>query len=95
MKLVLITLVILAIPLVLVMVVGSMLPKAHTVSRTLTVKAPPDAVWKLITSAPTWRPNITRYEEMRAHNGHRIGGKPTKAARPSPMKPWSQIRHGV
>jgi uncharacterized protein YndB with AHSA1/START domain len=72
MKLVLITLVILAIPLVLVMVVGSMLPKGHTISRAVTVNAPPEAVWNLITAAPTWRPNITQYQEMESQNGHRM-----------------------
>jgi len=72
MKLVLITVFILAVPLILIMAVGAMLPKAHTVSRAIPLNAPPDAVWKLITSAPTWRPNITRYEELPANNGHRM-----------------------
>lgn len=72
MKLVLIVLVILAVPLLLVMVIGSMLPKGHTISRAVTVNAPPDAVWNLITAVPTWRPNITRYQEMESQNGHRV-----------------------
>jgi len=72
MKLVLIILVVLAIPLVLIMVIGSMLPKDHTISRAVTVSAPPDAVWNLITSPPTWRPNITKYEEVERQNGHRM-----------------------
>lgn len=72
MKLVLITVVILVVPLIIVMGVGAMLPKSHIVSREVTVSAPPDAVWNLITSAPIWRPNITRYQELAAQNGHRM-----------------------
>ena len=72
MKLVLIILVILAIPLVLVMAVGSMLPKGHSISRAITVNAPPDAVWNLITAPPTWRQNITKSQEMESQNGHRM-----------------------
>lgn len=72
MKLVLIILVILAIPLVLVMAIGSMLPKGHSISRAITVNAPPDAVWNLITAPPTWRQNITKSQEMESQNGHRM-----------------------
>jgi uncharacterized protein YndB with AHSA1/START domain len=72
MKLVLITVLILALPLILVMVVGAMLPKTHTITRSVTVNAPPNEVWNLITSAPTWRRNITRYEELPLQNGHRM-----------------------
>jgi uncharacterized protein YndB with AHSA1/START domain len=72
MKLVLITVVILAVPLILVMIVGATLPKAHTITRSITLNAQPDAVWNLITSAPTWRPNVTRYEELPPQNGHRM-----------------------
>ena len=72
MKLVLITLVIMAVPLILVMVVGTMLPKEHIATRAIEVSAAPDAVWNLITSAPTWRPNITKYEELPEQNGHRM-----------------------
>jgi hypothetical protein len=79
MRLVLIMLLILAVPLLLIMGVGVMLPKAHTVSRAVVLNAPPDAVWNLITSAPTWRANITRYEELPARNGHRMWRETDKA----------------
>ena len=72
MRLVLIVLVILAVPLVLVIAIGFMLPKAHTISRAITVSAPPEAVWSLITAPPTWRPNITKYQEVESQNGHRM-----------------------
>jgi uncharacterized protein YndB with AHSA1/START domain len=72
MKLLLLTLVLLAVPLILVLVVGAMLPMAHTVTRSVAVNQPPQAVWNLITSAPTWRPEIKKYEELPPQNGHRM-----------------------
>jgi len=78
MKLLLITVVILAVPLILVMVVGAMLPKEHTVTRAITVNQPPEAVWSLITSPPTWRPAIKKYEELPARNGHRMWSETDK-----------------
>jgi uncharacterized protein YndB with AHSA1/START domain len=79
MKLLLITVVILAVPLVLVLMVGAMLPAAHTISRSITVNQPPQAVWNLITSAPTWRPEVRKFEELPAHNGHRMWRETDKA----------------
>lgn len=72
MKLLLITVVILAVPLILILIGGAMLPKAHTVSRSITLAQPPETVWNLITSAPTWRPQVKKYEELPAHDGHRM-----------------------
>jgi uncharacterized protein YndB with AHSA1/START domain len=91
MKLVLMTVVILAVPLILVLIVGAMLPKAHTVSRSITVTQPPDAVWNLITSATTWRPEVRKYEELPSQNGHRRWSETDKGGHAIPYEAIESI----
>ena len=72
MKWILIGALILAGILVLVVIIGALLPKQHTASRSITVNASPETVWKLISGPPTWRPDVKSYEELPVQNGHRM-----------------------
>jgi uncharacterized protein YndB with AHSA1/START domain len=72
MKWILIIALIIAVPLILVVVTGAMLPKNHTVSLTTTLRQPPETVWSLISGPPTWRPDVRSYEELAPRNGHRM-----------------------
>jgi uncharacterized protein YndB with AHSA1/START domain len=72
MKWILIIALIIAVPLMLVVVTGAMLPKNHTVSRTTTLRQPPEAVWSLISGPPTWRPDVRSYEVLAPREGHRM-----------------------
>jgi hypothetical protein len=63
---------ILAVPLMVVLIVGAMLPRQHTVSRTASLRQTPTAVWDLISGPSTWRPQVVKYEELPARDGHRM-----------------------
>ncbi len=52
--------------------VGAALPVQHTATRSATFKAAPQQVWDVISGPPNWRPEVTRYEELPARDGHRV-----------------------
>lgn len=52
--------------------VGASLPVKHTATRSASFKAPPQQVWEIISGPPTWRPDVIRYEELPARDGHRV-----------------------
>jgi hypothetical protein len=58
--------------LVLITVVGALLPKKHSVARTVPLGQPAETVWNLISGPPTWRPDVRSFEELPAHDGHRM-----------------------
>jgi hypothetical protein len=58
--------------LLMVILIGSLLPQKHVVSRSVSVNWPPEAVWNLITSPPTWRSSIRAYRELAETNGRRM-----------------------
>jgi uncharacterized protein YndB with AHSA1/START domain len=70
MKWLLIAAVSLASLLILIIAIGALLPKKHTVSRTVALHHPAEAVWNLISGPPTWRPDITNYQLLPMHDGH-------------------------
>jgi uncharacterized protein YndB with AHSA1/START domain len=72
MKWLLITVIALAGLMVLIIVIGTLLPQKHHVSRTISVHHPAETVWGLISGPPTWRPGITNYQELPPHDGHRM-----------------------
>jgi Polyketide cyclase / dehydrase and lipid transport len=72
MKWLLLVIVIIAVPLLLIVTVGALLPKEHVVSRTASYRQPPDAVWAVITGPPDWRSDIRSYQEIPSQNGTRI-----------------------
>jgi hypothetical protein len=64
--------------LILVVVIGSLLPQKHNVSRAVTLHSPAETVWTVISGPPTWRPNVTSYQELPPHDGHRVWSETDK-----------------
>jgi hypothetical protein len=58
--------------LILIIVIGALLPQKHRVSRTISLPQPAETVWALISGPPNWRPDITHYQELPAHEGHKM-----------------------
>ena len=61
-----------ALPVVIVAIVGALLPKAHTASRTARVSMPPDALYTLLTDIdrfPEWRTDVKKVERLPDRNG--------------------------
>jgi hypothetical protein len=57
---------------VLMAALGAALPVQHTATRSATFKATPLQVWDVIAGPPTWRPDVTSYEELPARDDHRV-----------------------
>jgi hypothetical protein len=55
----------------LVVIIGTLLPKAHTVSRSAVFKATPEQLFALIDGPQTWRSNVKKYEPVDEANGLR------------------------
>jgi len=55
----------------IVVIMGMMLPKAHTASRSGVFKATPDELFALIDGPQTWRSNVKKYEPVDAAEGRR------------------------
>jgi polyketide cyclase/dehydrase/lipid transport protein len=56
----------------LVALIGAQLPEAHTVTRTLPVKLPPDALYTLLSDVdnyPTWRPDVKKLDRLPDRDG--------------------------
>lgn len=58
--------------LILIVVIGALLPRKHTVSRTVSLHQSPETVWRLISGPPDWRPDVLKYEELPSHEGRRM-----------------------
>jgi len=58
--------------LILIVVIGSLLPQKHKVSRSVSLHHSPGTVWALISGPPTWRPDVTSYRELPPHESHRV-----------------------
>ena len=72
MKWVIVALAVIAVIILVIVVVGWMLPVAHTASRELKIASSPDAVWRVITEIdafPSWRPTVTTVERQPDRNG--------------------------
>jgi hypothetical protein len=56
-------------------VVGLFLPRGHVVARTITLHQSPETIWQVVTdfdAAPSWRPAVTRIEQLPAQQGFPI-----------------------
>jgi hypothetical protein len=56
----------------LIVLIGSRLPKAHTVTRTTRVKVPPDALFTLLSDVDNykaWRPDVKKLERLPDRDG--------------------------
>jgi len=72
MKWILRTAIVLAGAILLVVIVGALLPKQHTVTRAVRYHQPSAAVWQAITDYdkfPQWRSSVERVEPLPAGNG--------------------------
>jgi hypothetical protein len=58
--------------LLVVILIGSLLPRKHVVSRSVSLSRPPEVVWNLITGPPRWRRSVRAYRELPEDNGHRM-----------------------
>jgi uncharacterized protein YndB with AHSA1/START domain len=60
---------------VLAVLLGLVLPKAHAVSRSLNIQAPPEKIWDVIRdfqNVPTWHPEVLRVEPVPDHHGREV-----------------------
>ena len=51
--------------------IGATLPVKHVASRSAIFDPAPQQVWQVITSPPTWRPDVQRYEVLKSDPAHR------------------------
>jgi hypothetical protein len=72
MKWLLIFVVVLAAPVIIAASVGALLPRKHVVSRSIVLPKAPEEVWAVVSGPPTWRADIRSYQQLPAHNGHRM-----------------------
>lgn len=56
----------------IIVLIGALLPQKHHVSRTVSLHQRVEVVWNLISGPPNWRPDITNYQELPPHDGHRM-----------------------
>ncbi len=59
----------------LVAIVGVFLPKGHSVSRTMRISKPPEAVWAVITdyaAMPSWRTGLAKIERLPDRGGRPV-----------------------
>ena len=55
--------------------IGSLLPREHIATRTLTLRQPPQSVWRIVTdfaSQPQWHPEMISVERLPDRDGHEI-----------------------
>jgi len=70
-----VVIVVLAALLVAVALAGAMLPKEHTVTRSVVVQQSPQEVWAVITeyaSEPKWRRDLASVNRLADRNGHEL-----------------------
>ncbi|MFY9553998.1 MAG: SRPBCC family protein [Blastocatellia bacterium] len=59
----------------LMAIIGSLMPKGHTASRTTVIKAPPEVLWQTLTDCaafPEWRADVKSVEVLPDRDGHRV-----------------------
>ncbi len=59
----------------LIAIIGSLLPKAHTASRSTVINKPPEVLWQAMTDCsafPQWRSDIKNVEVLPDRDGHRV-----------------------
>ncbi len=72
-----------------VALVGALLPRGHTASRTGQFRQPPDSVWRVITdfaSAPAWRPDVRAVERLPDRDGHAVWQETDKHGQRLPLE---------
>jgi len=86
---------------VAILLIGSFLPRAHVVSRSVQTGKPPTAVWRIITdyqNVPTWHAQVLRVERLPDRNGHEVwretykGGYPIQLETVEAVAPQRLVR---
>ena len=75
MRWILVILAILVFILVAIALAGAMLPREHTVTRSIFLKQTPETVWAVITdhaNEPKWRTDVTSIMRLPDRNGHEL-----------------------
>jgi hypothetical protein len=72
MKILLIAACTLALVLVAVVVIGSLLPRRHTASRSADYSTTPERLFSLIEGPQNWRPDVVRCEAVPSDNGREL-----------------------
>ena len=72
MKIALIVLVALVASVILIVAIGAMLPKEHTASRTVELRATPEQVFALISGPQEWRTDLKEYKFFDEGNRHMV-----------------------
>lgn len=75
MKWILIAAAVIAALIALVAVIGSLMPKEHTASRTTVINRPPEVLWQAITDCgafPQWREDVKSVEVLPDREGHKV-----------------------
>jgi hypothetical protein len=70
-KIILIGVCFLAVLILIPVVVGMALPKAHNASRSAVFKCTPERLFAIIDGPQTWRSNVKKYEPLASPNGRR------------------------
>jgi hypothetical protein len=55
-----------------VVVIGSLLPKRHVVSRQANYRATPEQLFSLIAGPQSWRPDVKHWEALPNNDGHEL-----------------------
>src|SRR6266568_2146875 len=63
---------------VAVVVIGSLLPKRHVVSRSASYRAAPESLYSLVTGPQNWRPDVLRSEAVPGGNGRELMRETTR-----------------
>lgn len=77
--------------LIVIVIVGALLPQKHTASRSIALHHPADRVWALISGPPTWRPDVTSYQELPPHEGHRMWRETDKHGQTIPFEALESV----
>jgi uncharacterized protein YndB with AHSA1/START domain len=75
MKWILIVVGVIAALIALMAIIGSLMPKGHTASRTTVIKTPPEVLWQTMTDCaafPQWRTDVKTVEVLPDRDGHRV-----------------------
>lgn len=59
----------------LMAIIGALLPKGHSASRTTVINKPPDVLWQAMTDCaafPQWRADVKSVEVLPDRDGHRV-----------------------
>ena len=72
MKIALIVAVVVVLFVLVVVAIGALLPKQHTVTRSARFRSKPEQLFALIAGPPTWRPDVKKYEIVTNASGREV-----------------------